>query len=164
MHLSPTLRPATPADLSTVSALAEGLAVLHHEAWPSLFAPASGSGRDDAHWQESITGNGRATLVAELDGRIAGFVALAVDTETHSLFQPVRFAQVNSVCVATWAQGKGVGRALMQEAETWAMAQRASEVRLVVWAFNEAARRMYEELGYTLRSHTLGKVLSTGCS
>ena len=161
MNISPIVRPATPADFSIVSELAKHLAALHHEAWPSVFAPASGSGRDDAHWQESITGNGRATFVAELDGSIAGFVALAVDTETHSLFQPIRFARVNSVCVATWAQGKGVGRALMQEAEAWAMAQKAIEVRLVVWAFNQTALRMYEELGYTLRAHTLGKVLSS---
>ena len=159
MHLSPTLRPATPADLSTVSELAEHLAAIHHEAWPSVFAPASGSGRDDAHWLASITGNGRIALVAELNGSIAGFVALAVDTETHSLFQPVRYARVNSICVATWARGKGVGRALMQEAEAWAMAQKASEVRLVVWAFNQAALRLYEEIGYTLRAHALGKVL-----
>ncbi|WP_280151994.1 GNAT family N-acetyltransferase [Piscinibacter sp. XHJ-5] len=159
MHLSPTLRVATLADLPAVSELAEDLAALHHQAWPTVFAPASGSSRDDAHWQESITGDGRVTFVAELDGRNAGFVTLACITETHSLFQPVRFARVNSVCVATWARGKGIGRALMQEAEAWAGAQRASEIRLVVWAFNEPALRMYEELGYTVRSHTLGKVL-----
>lgn len=159
MRLNPTLRPATLDDLSRVSELAEHLAALHHKAWPSIFAPASGSRRDDAHWQESITGKGRVTLVAELDGCITGFIALTVDTETHSLLQPVRFARVNSICVAPWAQGKGVGRALMQEAEAWAMDQNASEVRLVVWAFNQAALRMYEELGYTLYAHTLGKAL-----
>jgi ribosomal protein S18 acetylase RimI-like enzyme len=155
----PFLRTATLADLPAVSELAEDLAALHHEAWPSLFAPASGSSRDDWHWRESVTGDDRVAFVVELEGRVAGFVTLAAVTETHSLFQPIKFARVNSVCVAAWARGNGIGRALMQRAEAWASEQGAVDVRLVVWAFNQPALRMYEELGYELRSHTLGKIL-----
>lgn len=48
----------------------------------------------------------------------------------------------------------------MQRVESWAAEQRAIDVRLNVWAFNESARRLYEELGYEVRSLSLGKWLA----
>ena len=47
----------------------------------------------------------------------------------------------------------------MGSAEGWARERGAYEMRLHVWAFNEGAMRMYEELGYEVRSHFLGKRL-----
>lgn len=160
MTIDVALRTATVADLPSIGRLAEDLAVLHHEALPSVFASASGSARDEPHWRESIDGEGRAALVAERDGVIIGFVTLALATETHSLLQPLRFARVNSVCVASHSRGQGVGRKLMQAAEAWSAEQGARELRLVVMAFNQAAASLYQELGYAVRSHTLTKPLS----
>lgn len=156
------IRPAIPSDLAAICALTEDLAALHHAAWPTIFAPASGGERDAAHWRDSIEGPNRVALVAEVDGVIVGFIALAVATETHSMLQPVRHARVNSVCVAAAMRGLGIGRALMAQAECWAQVQGASELRLVVWDFNRAAMQLYEDIGYQLRSHTLGKVLQAG--
>jgi ribosomal protein S18 acetylase RimI-like enzyme len=71
----------------------------------------------------------------------------------------MRWARVNSICVRESARGRGVGRALMARAEAWARAEGAEELRLVVWAFNERAVRLYEELGYAIRAHAMGKPL-----
>lgn len=159
MHLSLTVRCATAADLPMVCQIAEDLAAIHHEAWPTVFAPASGEMRDEWHWRESLSGEGRVAFVAELSGVVVGFITLACQTESHTLFQPVRSVRVNSVCVVEQMRGKGIGRLLMQRAESWAVERGAAEVRLVVWAFNGAALKMYEELGYEVRSHTLAKSL-----
>jgi len=121
MHLSPTVRGATDADLPEVCKIAEDLAAIHHEAWPSVFAPASGSMRDESHWRESLLGEGRAAFVAELSGAVVGFITLALHTETHTLLQPVRSVRINSVCIVEPMRGKGVGRSLMQKAEAWAV-------------------------------------------
>lgn len=157
-----TLRPAALADLPAVCALGEDLAALHHAAWPAVFAPASGGARDLVHWRDSLAGPDRMAYVAEAEAAVVGFITLGVASEAHSLFQPQRHARVNSVCVAAWMRGRGIGRALMAQAETWALEQGAGELRLVVWDFNRAALQLYEELGYEMRSHSLAKVLAPG--
>ena len=154
------IRRATADDLATVCALGEDLAALHHEAWPTLFAPAAGGERDAPHWRESICGEGRAAFLAERAGEALGFITLGVGDDRHSLLQPVRWAKVISVCVREAARGQGVGSALMAAGEAWAREQGAGEVRLVVWAFHRRALRLYQELGYELRSHTVGKSLN----
>ena len=156
------IRVAAPADLAAVCALAEDLAALHHAAWPTVFAPASGGARDAAYWRDSLDGPNRTAYVAETDGAVVGFITLGVVSEAHTLFQPLRHARVNSVCVAAGMRGRGIGRALMAQAEHWALTQGASELRLVVWDFNRAALQLYEELGYEMRSHSLVKVLAPG--
>ena len=50
-------------------------------------------------------------VVAELDGRIAGWCALSPTSERHCY----RGVGEESVYVAGWAQGRGVGRALLEE-------------------------------------------------
>ena len=150
---------ATPADLPAICALAEDLAALHHAAWPEVFAPATGGERDAPHWRESISGPGRAAFLALLGGEPVGFVTVASGNESHSLLQPMRWARVNSICVLESARGRGAGRALMARAEAWARAEGAEEIRLVVWAFNARAVRLYEELGYAVRAHAMGKAL-----
>jgi ribosomal protein S18 acetylase RimI-like enzyme len=154
-----TCRMAGPDDLQSICFLAEDLAALHHAAWPEVFAPASGGDRDAPHWRDSLSGPGRAAFLALVDGEAVGFVTVASGNESHSLLQPMRWARVNSICVLEGARGRGVGRALMARAEAWARAEGAEELRLVVWAFNERAVRLYEELGYAVRAHAMGKAL-----
>jgi len=47
-------------------------------------------------------------------------------------------------------RGQGVGRTLMERLHEEAQARGATQVRLTVYADNEPARRLYEELGYEL--------------
>jgi ribosomal protein S18 acetylase RimI-like enzyme len=46
------------------------------------------------------------------------------------------------------AQGRGVARALVDAAESWARAQGSRRISLNVWVQNERARGLYEHLGY----------------
>ena len=157
--MTPSVRLASLEDLPAICALAEDLAALHHAAWPEVFAPASGGDRDAPHWRDSIAGPGRAAFLAQDGGEPVGFVTVASGDESHSLLQPARWARVNSICVLERARGQGVGKALMARAEAWAHAEGAEEIRLVVWAFNARAVRLYEELGYAVRAHAMGKTL-----
>lgn len=56
-------------------------------------------------------------------------------------------------------QGKGFGRALMSAIESWARENGAQDLRLNVWHFNQRAVKLYEELGFEMRAHTMGKRL-----
>ena len=98
-------------------------------------------------------------LVAEGPSELVGFVTVSVVTENHSLMQPTRYAKVGSICVQESERGKGVGGRLMAQAEGWALEQGAVDVRLNVWAFNQPALALYKELGYEVRSLSLGKAL-----
>jgi ribosomal protein S18 acetylase RimI-like enzyme len=55
---------------------------------------------------------------------------------------------VNAVATASAYRGRGVGRALMEEAERLAAETRTTTMSLIVAEQNEAACRLYEKLGY----------------
>ena len=57
-------------------------------------------------------------------------------------------AHVAVLAVADHAQGQGVGRALLDAAETWARRRGDSFITLNVFVQNERARAVYERLGY----------------
>ena len=57
-------------------------------------------------------------------------------------------ACVETLVVAPEAEGRGVGAALMDHAETWARAHGLIEVSLDVFAGNARARAFYERAGY----------------
>jgi ribosomal protein S18 acetylase RimI-like enzyme len=153
-------REANPADLPSICALGEEVNSIHHVAWPEIFAGPGAPERDLAHWSQSVAADDAKTFVAEENARVVGFVNVSVTTETHSLLQPMRYARIGSVSVTANRRGCGIGSRLMALAEQWATQQGAQEMRLNVWAFNQAALNLYAELGYDVRSHLLGKRLA----
>ena len=152
-------RAATEADLPAICELGQVVNLLHHEAWPRIFAPASAPERDESHWRQCIAGSSNVVHIAERGGILVGFVSVSIVTETHSLMRAMLYARVSSICVRQEERGQGIGSELMARAEKWAAAQGASDVRLNVWAFNQSALALYKELGYEVRSLSLGKPL-----
>ncbi|MDP9366418.1 MAG: GNAT family N-acetyltransferase [Chloroflexota bacterium] len=57
-------------------------------------------------------------------------------------------AYVETLVVAAEAEGRGVGRALMEHAEHWARSRGMAEASLDVFAGNDRARAFYERAGY----------------
>ena len=103
------MRPATAADIPAITAI-YGPAVLHGTASFELEPP------DEAEMLrrfEAITEAGYPYFVAELDGRIAGY-AYANAYRTRPGY---RFTVEDSVYIAPDAQGKGIGRALLERAD-----------------------------------------------
>jgi ribosomal protein S18 acetylase RimI-like enzyme len=153
------IRLATITDITAICLLGEEVNALHHANTPALFAAPGDPSKHEAHWLSTIEQTDAATYVAEVDGAVVGFITMSVATESHSLFQPCRFARIGTVGVAASSRGMGIGKALMACAHEWARAQAATEVRLTVGAFNEGAVRLYEELGYEVRTHQFAKRL-----
>ena len=90
-------------------------------------------------------GDDAAVLVAESDGERVGFVHVKAESDYFS-GQPR--AYVSDVAVVRGAEGRGVGRALMEAAETRARSRGFSAVALDVFAANTRARAVYGRLGY----------------
>jgi len=89
---------------------------------------------DDATWWPR-----RALFVAEVDGRVAGFVAVAVVMEE---------AELESIVVGAEHRRQGVGMALSVAMRGWAREQGAERVQLEVRVRNAAARALYTRLGF----------------
>lgn len=158
--MTPAYRRATVADLPTIRALGQVVNRLHHEAWPHIFAAMPDRAGEDAHWLRSLQDDNGAAFLACVEDGAVGFVTLRLVDEDHCLLQPGRHALIGTLCVATAMRGRGIGRALMAHAEEWAATHGAGDIRLEVWEFNTAARRLYEELGYSIQALTMNKPLS----
>jgi ribosomal protein S18 acetylase RimI-like enzyme len=156
------LRLATESDIPAICALGEEVNLLHHEAFPHVFAGPGAPGRDRAHWTIGILKEDGATFVAEEHDAVVGFVTVSITTESHSLLQPICFGRVGSISVTSSMRGRGIGRELMRLAEEWVRDHGGIEVRLNVWAFNVHALHMYQELGYEVRSHQLARPIPRG--
>lgn len=79
------------------------------------------------------------------DGDTVGFIHLQ---KTQDYFTGRTNCHVNDLGVAKSHEGRGVARALMDHAESWAREHRCHLLTLAVFPGNERARALYEKLGY----------------
>jgi GNAT superfamily N-acetyltransferase len=154
------IREATAEDLQAICVLGQEVNRMHYEVWPQIFASPSDPRHDASHWEQSIAKPDATTFVGELSGQVVAFITVASVTESNPLLQAMCVVRIGSVCVAAQHRRHGIGRSLMARAEQWARERNAGDIRLNVFAFNAEALRFYEELGYAVRSHLLGKTLS----
>jgi GNAT superfamily N-acetyltransferase len=151
------IRVGTEADLRTLSALGNEINAIHHAAWPGIFAAAGDPGRDDAFWRPFVSEGNSVALLAEVDGADIGMVVASVVEEKASLLNPIKFCRVGSIGVTAGHRNSGVGHLLMAKVEGWAKSRGAVDIRLNVWEFNARAIEFYRELGYEVRSVSMGK-------
>ncbi len=82
--------------------------------------------------------------VAENERGIAAFLAIEVHREENG------FLYYDDFCVKKEYRGRGIGSALLDEAETYCRSLGFSTVLLHVEQSNLAARRLYEKRGFTI--------------
>ena len=68
--------------------------------------------------------------------------------KTQDFFTGHTNCHINNIVVAPAHEGRGVGKALMAYAETWAREHRCALVTLAVFPGNERAQKLYEANGY----------------
>lgn len=121
-----------------------GLAALDAAAWsprsgfPSVFEPASGrfftpDSPPECH------------LVAEVDGRLAGYLRLKPATR---LPENAHVLSVFGLAVDPGARRRGVAAALLSSAEELARSRGARKLSLRVLSTNQSAISLYERLGF----------------
>jgi len=88
-------------------------------------------------------------FVAEMDGRVAGFVTLLSQCSSGELDDgDIEFALVSDIVVREECRGLGAGRQLLEIAEKQAREDGAQWFRVSVLARNQLARKLYESLGF----------------
>jgi ribosomal protein S18 acetylase RimI-like enzyme len=127
---APTIRPlGTDAEAQACAAL-----MASSEPWRTLR-------RDHDTLLRFARDPGRERYVAYQDDRLAGFVFLNL--------QGAFVGYLQTICVAPAFRNAGLGSALIAFAEARIFRDHPN-VFLCVSSFNQAARRLYERLGYTV--------------
>lgn len=149
------IRLATAADRAFLSGLADRLAAFDRPAWRSHDEIAEGDRRalNDAL---DAPHPGTALFVAELEGAPVGCL-LMWTLEDYFSQQP--HAHISVIAVTREAEGRGVGRALMAHAETWARDRGHQSITLSVFDSNRRARALYERVGYVTEMRRMTKRL-----
>ncbi len=140
-----TIRAATLTDHDALIALTARLADFPRPAWRSAHEIAVA---DNGILLAAVGAPGDDTIVL-----VSGTVGEALDgvlfaaTKTD-YFTGERHGHVEVLAVAPHAQGRGVARALMAAAESWAQARGDAFITLNVFDANVRARGIYARLGY----------------
>jgi GNAT superfamily N-acetyltransferase len=129
-----TIRPAAPGDVLYITQLCEQLGYL-------------ASQNDVRQRLEGIRRGDTPAIVyaAQLPhGEVVGWVHVY---RCAGLLLPP-YAEIGGLVVSEAQRGRGIGRRLMEEAETWARQHDCQQVRLRSNAVRVEAHRFYEGIGY----------------
>jgi GNAT superfamily N-acetyltransferase len=92
------------------------------------------------------TKDDHAVFVAEIESEcIVGVVHIREDLNLHA----GSFAEIAALVVDDKQQGKGIGRALMEQAETWASKRHLKKMILYTNVTREKAHDFYRALSYS---------------
>ncbi len=134
MPLMITLRPATLDDVPPVGAL-----FTHTRRTCMPYLPALHTADEDHAWMRDVVFKNCDVWIAEVDGSLAGFLAVEGDTLAHLYVHPEHHS-------------RGVGTALLAKAREL----RPNGFRLWVFQRNAQARHFYERNGLRLAQLTDG--------
>jgi len=144
-HRPFTIRPAIPDDTAFILSLAPRFVAFElpkgrrkRETVAAIRADIERALRESPpgdHFFVSVDPNERRT----------GFLHLQVQRD---FFSGVRACHIADLAVASGQDGRGIGRALLAHAETWAKRHRCKLLTLAVFPGNARARALYERTGF----------------
>lgn len=142
------VRQATPEDVPALVALFQELDRMQSD-W-RVFTPRPGFYDEvGLKYREAMSTENAVVLVAEDEGEIVGMAY--GDVRIPSRFSDERALELSGVVVRTGYRGRGVGRALVQEAARFAGELGVEWVELKTFAPNQGAMAFWEGLGFTPR-------------
>ena len=143
--MSYSIRPATPADLDAMLALFPRLAAFE---LPPRRVPEHlwhGDAELLQAWAAGRAPNLLVRVAVDANDKVLGVALISLRDE---LLSHAPSAHLEVLAVDAAAEGRGLGRALLDSAEEAARARGAQSMSLHVFAKNTRARAVYERMGY----------------
>lgn len=154
------IREATAQDYASLCILIDELDRLHRDNLPQKFQAPKGPVRHRDFILDLIADEGVGLFVAEAGGRLVGFVNVAIrDAPDIPIFVPRHYAVVSSLGVREGFRRMGIGCALMNRVQSWAVAKGATSIELGVYEFNRPAIAFYHNVGYETVHRRMSKSL-----
>jgi ribosomal protein S18 acetylase RimI-like enzyme len=149
------------ADYEALARLWSQVDALHARVRPDYFQAPAGELRSRRELQELLDTRDGAVLVSVVGdgqaGQVVGLVEVRLhDTPRDPHLAERRRAHVVDLVVDQSHRRRGLGRALMEAATSWARLRGATDLVLTVWAGNSEAEAFYRSLGYQSICHVLG--------
>jgi ribosomal protein S18 acetylase RimI-like enzyme len=143
------IRPATPKDSLTLSALCRDAQSLHAENHPQVFKMPQSDKFAVEFFDEILASPEFTTYIAEADGRPLGYILCRlVDRPENAFTFTNRFLLIDQISVRPDAQRRGVGTSLLKKAEGLARELGFAKIQLDSWDFNLEAHACFEKFGF----------------
>lgn len=144
-----SIRPATRSDLPALGRLGAELMRLHHEFDRKRFIAPPDHPEQGYAWflGTQLGAEDAVILVAHEDDRILGYVYVAIEPMSWKELRD-RCGYVHDVIVDSGHRRHGVASGLMNAAFDWLKSQGAPRVVLGTASANEAAQRLFTQLGF----------------
>ena len=142
-----TVRYAESRDIPGMIELLKQVGQVHHEIRPDLFR--SGAQKyDETALQKLLEDETRPILIADLEGRVAGYAFCILQvTENDPVLMDRRVLYIDDLCVEEALRGQGIATRLYSQVLTLARELHCDAVTLNVWSGNDSAMAFYEKSG-----------------
>lgn len=147
--MTPTIRPATPADGPTLYRAWQHMREHNATHDPRIILAPVSEGEFCAGLHESLSRPGATTLVAESDAAIVGFVSASIVANTPDRL-PERHVSIGYIFVEPAYRRAGIARALVDAVRAWAAKQDGIQhLEMPVIAADRAAAAFWRAVGFT---------------
>ena len=143
------IRKATTTDSLALSRLSRDVQSLHAQHHPNVFRMPD-SDEFAIHFFEEMLADPAVTIfIAEDSGDVLGCILCKLVERPENPFTfALRTLLVDQISVRPAAQGKGIGAALMQQAQVLAEELNVQRILLDSWGFNIKAHKFFESQGF----------------
>jgi len=149
---------AEEKDIEDIVNISHQVAEMHDTALPDYFKPISKE-EERNNVIEMMKDERITVFKAVCDEKICGFLFLEM---IHRQSKGLQFSVLGSILnlgVDEQCRDRGIGTALLKEAENYVLEQGGETVDLSVFNFNQKAIKLYERLGYKVIDVSMRKVL-----
>ena len=99
-----------------------------------------------------IESNNGKIFIAEDNNEIVGHCIINIrEIKNHNMFHDMKNIEIDDLCVDEKHRKKGIGKKLFEEIKTYSKENGINFIELMVWEFNENARKFYENMGMKIR-------------
>lgn len=150
------IRIATADDLPALVALNSQVQAKHAAVHPDIFKSPEDeqfAAAIEPIWREQLSQPGWLCFVAEIEGRVAGYIlARRVERPENPFAHPLTTMVIDQIGIDPTYQGLGYGVRLLESVREVAEGEGIGILTLDVWAFNARAAAFFEKMGYTVFS------------
>lgn len=143
------IRTASITDIEKILFLEDQVFEIHLNARPDWFDKKP---INYDYLKNIIEENTKKIFIAEENCEIIGFCIVCIcEINNHPIFHDMTNIEIEDLCVDENHRKNGVGKRLFEEVIIFARNINAQFIELIVWEFNQNARKFYENMGMKVR-------------